>query len=103
MGSRALRFCGTGHPARIAGSLPLYANEFHYLAPLLGFIGDELAEVGRRARKRRSAQLGKPRLNLGIGKARIDLFVERSDDISRRALGCAEAGNSACLVARQEI
>src|SRR5215813_14718787 len=87
----------------IAGSPPLDANGLHHLAPLLGFIGDELTKVDRRARKGHSAQLGKPRLDLGIGKARIDLFVERFDDIGRRALGCAKAGNSACLVARQEI
>src|SRR6516164_11070727 len=68
------------HPARIAGSLPLDANGLHHLAPLLGFIGDELSEVGRRARKARTAQLSKPCLNLGIGKPRIDLFVERFDD-----------------------
>src|SRR5262249_45614700 len=77
---------GTGladHPARNAGSLPFYSNELHQLAPLLGFICDELAEVSSRARKGRTAQLGKPRLNLGIGKARIDLFVERFDDPSR--------------------
>src|SRR5262245_1762428 len=97
-------FCGTWTiRPRIAGSSPLDANGLHHLAPLLGFIGDELTEVDRRARKGRSAQLGKPRLDLGIGKARIDLFVERFDDIGRRALGYAEAGNSACLVARQEI
>src|SRR5215468_11420472 len=62
---------GTGladHPARNAGSLPFYSNELHHLAPLLGFICDELAEVSSRARKGRTAQLGKPRLNLGSAR-----------------------------------
>src|SRR5262249_34850421 len=76
--SHCLRY--VEHPARIAGSLPLDANGLHHLAPLLGFIGDELTEVDRRARKGRSAQIGKPRLDLGIGKARIYLFVERFVD-----------------------
>jgi hypothetical protein len=33
----------------IAGSLCLHARKLDYLAPLLGFVGDKLAEVARRA------------------------------------------------------
>jgi hypothetical protein len=62
------------HPARIARSLPLDANELHHLAPLLGFIGDEFTEVVRRPRKGLTAQLSKPRLNLGIGPALTSSF-----------------------------
>ena len=39
-----------------------------YLAPLLGFVGDELAEVGGRARKWDAADLCKPRAR-EIGRA----------------------------------
>ena len=38
----------------------LMAGELDHLAPLLGFVGDELAEVGGRARKRRAAEVGEP-------------------------------------------
>src|SRR5262249_831628 len=35
----------------------------------LGFVRDELAEVGRRAHERRAAKLVEPRLDLGVGEA----------------------------------
>ena len=57
------------------------------LAPLPGFVGDELAEVGRRERKPYVAKVGKPRLDLGIGEAGIDLLVELVDDFSGVSLG----------------
>src|SRR2546421_11662926 len=44
-----------------------------YLAPLLGFVGHELAEVGRRTWKSGATEFGEPRLYLGIGKAGVDL------------------------------
>src|SRR5262249_18286128 len=52
-----------------------------HLGPFLGFVRDELSEVSGRERKRRAGQFGEPRLQLGIGKARIDLFVEFIDDV----------------------
>src|SRR5262249_58742931 len=70
-------------------SLRLDAGKLHDLAPFLGFVGDELAEIGGRAGKRGSAQIGEPRLNFGIAEARIDLLVEPVDDICRRVLGRA--------------
>src|SRR4029077_1297620 len=57
-----------------------------HFAPLLGFVGDELAEVGRGQRKHSAAQVGDPSLHLGIGKARVDLLVELVDDLGGRAL-----------------
>jgi hypothetical protein len=36
---------GTG--AESGGSICLDANELHHLGPLFGFVGDELAKVGR--------------------------------------------------------
>ena len=39
-------------------SLRLDVGRSDHLAPLLGFVGDELAEVSGRARKHRVAQIG---------------------------------------------
>ena len=75
----------------LPGLVRLGAGELDHLAPLLGLIGDELAEVGGRARKHRAAHVGDPRLDLGIGEARIDLLVELVDDFGGRVLGRAEA------------
>jgi hypothetical protein len=36
---------------RRRGSIRLEAGELDHLPPLFGFVGDELAEIGRRARK----------------------------------------------------
>ena len=47
-----------------------------HLAPFLGFIRDELTEVGRRTRKHRTSQVGDPCLHPRIGKSRVDLPVE---------------------------
>src|SRR5262249_59376490 len=56
------------------------------LAPLFGFVGDELAKVGGREREHVATQVGKPRLHLGIGEASVDLLVELLDDLGRRGL-----------------
>src|SRR5947209_20618502 len=87
----------------IAGSIRFDARELDHLAPLLGFLSDELAEVGRRARKCGGAPLGKPRLHLGIGKGRVDLRVELVDDLGRRVARRADAGPEAKLIARREF
>ena len=36
----------------------MFAARIHF-APLIGFVGDQLPEIGRRACKHRSAQFGK--------------------------------------------
>ena len=41
--------------AETAGSICLDACELHHLAPLLGFLGDQPAKVGRGAGKHRAA------------------------------------------------
>src|SRR5713101_364036 len=51
-----------------------------YLAPLLGFGGDEFSEIGGRARKRRRTQIGEPRFYLGFGKSNVYLLVQFVDD-----------------------
>src|SRR5947208_16989471 len=66
--------------------------------PLLGAIGNELAKVGGREREHVATQVGKPRLDLGIGKARVDLLVELVDDLGERLLRRANALERAGLV-----
>src|SRR5262249_18458592 len=56
------------------------------VAPLLGFVGDELAELGWCERGRRAAELGDPRVQFGIGETRINLLVDFVDDVGRRAV-----------------
>jgi hypothetical protein len=58
-----------------------------HLGPLIGFVGDEFAEAGRRQRKHRATEVGDPRLQLRVGEARIDLVIEFVDEFVRRALG----------------
>src|SRR5262249_40062747 len=64
-----------------ASSFRLDVGRPDHLAPLLGFIGDELAEIDGRAYERRAAEFGEPRLDLGIGEACVDLMVEPADDL----------------------
>ena len=72
-------------------SLGLDVGRPDHLGPFLGFFRDQLAEVGGRAGKHRAAQVGKPRLELGIGEGGVDLLVEPVDNLCRRVLGAAEA------------
>src|SRR3954469_5756991 len=74
-----------------------------YLAPLFGLFDDQLAEVGWRAAKRRGAQISEAGLQLGIGEAGIDRFIELLDDLGGRAPGRAYAVPAAGLVARHEF
>jgi hypothetical protein len=53
---------------RILGSLRLDAGGLDHLGPLLGLIGDKLSEVGGRSSQDGAAQIGEPRLDLGIGE-----------------------------------
>ena len=50
-----------------------------------------------------AAQLGKPRLHLGIGESRIDLGVELVDDRGWRVFPRADAGPEAKLIAWHEF
>src|SRR5215831_2357323 len=52
---------------RILGSLRLDAGGFDHLAPLLGFVDDQLFKVGGRARQRRTT-------HSGVGKRGVDLL-----------------------------
>jgi hypothetical protein len=67
--------------------LRLEAGELDDLSPLLGFLGDELGEVGGRAGKYFTAELSLPRLHRWIGERRVDIPVEPLDDLGRGPLG----------------
>src|SRR5262249_22498387 len=84
-------------------SFRLDARELYHLAPLLGFFGNVFAEVAGRALNHGATKLGKTRLNLGVGKACIDLAVKLLDSIDGRVLWRAHAHPSDRLVARREL
>src|SRR5262249_16590076 len=107
VGGTARGIRGTGFmeylvPGR-TGSVGLDIGRPDHLAPLLGFVSDELAEVGGRARKHRVAQIGDARLDLDVGEAGIDLAVEFIDDLGGRTLGRTNAEPPAGFEAGQEI
>src|SRR5215510_7202640 len=74
-----------------------------HLAPFLGFVGDQLAELSRRPRQRRAAEVSETGLHLRVVENRVDLLVELVDDLGRRGLRYAEAVPITPLVARQEL
>src|SRR5215471_13408279 len=81
----------------------LCAGELDYFAPLLGIVSDKLAEVVDRAGKYHAAQVGKPRLQLGISEPRIDLAIELINDLGRCVFGRIEANPLARLETRHKI
>src|SRR6266508_2754677 len=84
-------------------SLRLDAGGLDYFGPFLGFVGDELAEVGGRARKHSATKVGKARLHFGISEARIDLLAQLLDDLCGCVLGNADAIPRWRLVAWHEF
>src|SRR5260370_7478627 len=72
-------------------------------APLLGFVGEKLAELGWREGSRRAAQVGKARLDFGIGEGGGDLLVESIDDFRGRVSRRADAEPIAGLEARHKF
>src|SRR6478752_5922439 len=74
-----------------------------HIGPFLGFFGDQLAELDRRSRQRRAAEVSETGLHLGVVESRVDLLVELVDDLGRRGLRYAEAEPEARFVARQEL
>src|SRR5262245_11879867 len=88
---------------RLARSLRLDVCELYDLTPLLGFVGDELAELGRRARQNRDPQISQSRLHFGIGEAFIDLLIEPVNDLRWCVLGGPHAINHHRLVAWHEL
>src|SRR5262245_19456445 len=81
-------------------SLRFNAGCPNHLRPLFLVVYDELSEVGGRAGNHRAANIGKPRLHLGIGERCIDFLVELADDLGRRVPVREKTKPPACLVAR---
>jgi hypothetical protein len=78
----AIRETGvTEYFAESSRSLRLDVGGPDHLAPLLGFVGDELTEIGGREREHLATEIGKPRLDFGIGEAGIDLPVELVNNV----------------------
>src|SRR5262245_20793955 len=74
------------------------------LAPLLGFIPDQLCEIAGRTRNWfASTQIGKPRSHLGVQERRIDFCIELTDDFGRGVLGRAYPEPVGSLIARHEF
>src|SRR5271167_2620864 len=88
--------------SRLPSFLP-GARELDHLGPLVGFRLHEGAELVGAEHQRRGAQLGEPRLDLGIGEARIDLAVEETDDFDGGVTWHADAPPAAGLEPRYEI
>src|SRR5262245_27907111 len=85
------------------GSLRLDVGRADHLGPLLGFVGNELAEVGRRACERVATRLSHPCFDLRIGERGVGLLVELVDDFSGRARRRAEPEPDARFIARHEL
>src|SRR5215510_12134992 len=92
--------CVTEYWAR---SLRLDAGELDHLAPLLGFVGDQLSELSRRSRQRHAAEVSETGVHLRVVESRVDLLVECVDDLGGRVPGCADPVPKTCLVARHEL
>src|SRR5215510_9575915 len=84
-------------------SLRLDRCKLDHLAPLLGFVRDELSEIGGRAGKRNAAQVRKPRLHSRVSESRVDFLVELIDDFGRCILGHAYAIPVAGLIAWHKL
>src|SRR5262249_54291916 len=76
----------------------LDVGRHNHLAPFLGFVGDELAEISGRACKHRAAQIGKPCFEFWICNADIDFLVQSFDELYGRALRSTNAVPCTCLV-----
>src|SRR5260370_13617714 len=100
-GGHVRELCNFQPAAHRSFCLNFSAGELDHLAPLLDFFGDEPAEVGRRAGKRRGAELRNPCLRPRIGKSGVELLVEPFHDLGRRTLWRADAIPGARLIAWQ--
>src|SRR5262245_30642530 len=95
---RALRNIGSGS----AASVWLDVRGPDHLGPFVGLIGDEPAEVGRRARDHHAAPILNPLSDFGIGKGRVYFLIEFLDDPRWCGLRRADAVPAGYLVARQK-
>src|SRR5215510_11363540 len=72
-------------------SLRLDVRELDHLGPFFDIFGDELGKLARRVRwHRHNTEIGEPLLNVWVEDRRVGLFVERRNDLRRRAFRDAE-------------
>src|SRR5204862_5508399 len=83
-------YSGADDPA-MPGLIHRNAGEFHHFAPLLGLVGDQFAEFGRRHRLWNTADVGEPRHQFGVLQRLADRLVEDVDDLGWRALSRRDA------------
>ena len=79
------------------------ARELDDLAPLLGFLGNQLAEFLGRAADQHAAEIVELRLHPGLGQHRVDLAVELVHDLPGRLSWRAHAVPCGGLVAFERI
>src|SRR5215472_18688931 len=77
--------------ARGSTLLGLDVGRPDHLAPLLGFVGDELTEVAGRAWEHSATKVSKARLHLGVGEGGVDFAIELVDVFSWRISRCCDA------------
>src|SRR5262249_22603958 len=87
---------------RVTASVRLDVEGPDHLAPLLGFLGDHLAEVSGRTRKHRAAEVSEMGLHLRVVESRVNFLVDLVNDLRRCVLGRADAIPLARLVAPHE-
>src|SRR5262245_3563188 len=97
IGSRNETYGISLRPAAILLRLDVGGSD--HLAPLLGFLSDELAEFGRRTRYPSDSEIVEPRLDLRIVERTLDFAVEPADKLRGCPPGGAEANPSDCFVA----
>src|SRR5262249_36200701 len=83
--------------------LGLRTRELHHLAPFLGFVGDELAEIGGRATENNAAEVGELSLQLGIGEGGLDFAGKLFRKFYGRVPLRAHTPPIAYFVARYEL
>src|SRR5262245_11205495 len=86
-----------------AASVGLDVGGPDHLAPFLGFVGDQPPKVDGREREHVATQVGKPRLDLGVGEAGIDFLVKPVDDFGGRVFRRADAVPTGRLETRHEL
>ena len=78
----ALRLTGFVSLSKANSSLRLDTGRAYHLAPLFGFVGDQLAERGWLTGQRHVAEVGEAGVELGIDKPGVDRFVQNLDDLA---------------------
>src|SRR5262249_58839992 len=86
-----------------AASVRLDIGGADHLAPLLGLVGDELAEVGGRAGKCAGSEFGNSRLDLKIGKSSVNFLVELEHDFGGYIFRRGDTEPRIGLITRQEF